>query len=65
MEDVLSALGAVVNALNQLDISYFVTGSLASGARGEFRATNDVDIVAALSDAQVEPFGALVADRLV
>ncbi len=46
----LTVLGDIVKILEQLSIPYFLTGSLASSARGEFRATNDIDIVADLDE---------------
>lgn len=36
---------------DQLELSYFIVGSVASGFRGEFRATNDIDIVCDFSSA--------------
>lgn len=40
---------AVARALERMGVAYYVTGSLASSLHGEPRATNDADIVAALS----------------
>lgn len=40
---------AVVRALERMGVRHYVTGSLASSLHGEPRATNDADIVAALS----------------
>lgn len=40
---------AVIRALERMGIQHYVTGSLASSLHGEPRATNDADIVAALS----------------
>ncbi len=51
MSDVSELRGvieSVVTALQREKVTYFITGSLASSVHGEFRATNDVDIVAAL-----------------
>jgi hypothetical protein len=39
----------VVRALERMGVRHYVTGSLASSLHGEPRATNDADIVAALS----------------
>lgn len=44
----LEALLLVAAALERLDVDYAVCGSLASSVYGEFRATQDVDIVARL-----------------
>lgn len=46
----------VGKALDQIGAGYFLGGSLASSIQGEPRATNDIDIVAALSDEQVHAF---------
>jgi len=49
------ALAAVVGALTATATPYAVTGSLASSAHGEFRATNDLDILADLDPATLTP----------
>jgi len=41
-------LARVAPELDRLGIEYFVTGSVASGAWGEFRNTEDIDIVVVL-----------------
>lgn len=46
----------VANVLDELDVDYVVVGSLASSLHGEPRATQDVDIVAALTVRDVKPF---------
>jgi hypothetical protein len=46
--ELASVLDRVAGALRGADVPWFVTGSLASSVHGEFRATNDIDIVAAL-----------------
>jgi hypothetical protein len=48
--EAIDALGNLASALEALRVPYFVTGSLASGIHGEFRATSDIDIVAALDE---------------
>jgi hypothetical protein len=45
-DELTSALSSVTSALDAHRVRYFVTGSLAASAHGEFRATNDIDIVA-------------------
>lgn len=47
-EDPFLALAPVVEACDQLGIAYYVGGSLASSLHGVPRATNDVDVIAAL-----------------
>lgn len=44
--ELTAVVSAVVDALTANKVPYFITGSLASSVHGEFRATNDVDIVA-------------------
>ncbi len=39
-------MAAVVGTLTANKVPYFITGALASSVHGDFRATNDVDIVA-------------------
>lgn len=46
-------LGHIVEILNSLQISYIVTGSIASMAYGEPRLTNDIDIVADVREKHV------------
>lgn len=46
----------VVEALEALDIPYFIGGSLASAVYGVVRATMDVDLVADLRMDHVNPF---------
>ena len=44
----------VVSVLEELNIAYVVVGSFASAARGIYRATNDVDIIADIQPDQVQ-----------
>lgn len=46
LEDLTQAITTVTGVLETYRVPYFVTGSLASSAHAEFRATNDIDIVA-------------------
>jgi hypothetical protein len=46
--ELLDVVDAVIGALRRHQIHYFVTGSFASSVHGEFRATNDIDLVAQL-----------------
>lgn len=43
-------------SLDRLEIRYSVGGSVASSVRGNYRLTNDVDIVVRLSEDQIQPF---------
>ncbi len=49
VNDVLSAVLPVIDALERLDVPYYVGGSLASSAHGVVRATFDADLVADLN----------------
>ncbi len=48
VSELRTVIESVATAFQRQHITYFITGSLASSVHGEFRATNDVDIVAAL-----------------
>ena len=48
-------LEKVVAVLERLQIRYLVTGSVASMAYGEPRLTNDIDVVAAVTEQHVAP----------
>jgi hypothetical protein len=52
--DLLDALTPIIDIFEQLQVSYFLGGSIASSAHGVPRATADVDLVAALRDEQVK-----------
>ena len=43
----------LIDALDRADVPYMVTGSYASSAHGTPRATNDIDIIIAPTDAQL------------
>lgn len=58
--ELVRALLPVIEALEHLDIRYYVTGSVASSAHGVARASLDVDVVAELAVAQIDA----LADRL-
>ncbi len=57
---VAARVGAV---LERLDVDWLIGGSIASSVYGVPRATNDVDLVAALRLAHVEPFVAGLGDN--
>jgi hypothetical protein len=66
LSDALEATLRAVDVLEALGVPYLVGGSLASSLHGIPRATQDVDVVAALEEAHVEPFvAALGADFYV
>ena len=63
MESPLAALLQLIDALKSLGIDYMVVGSLASSVHGEYRATADIDVVAAITAEQVRPLvSALTGD---
>ena len=51
--DILSAIDSFTRALEQLEVPYYISGSVAGSAYGVARATMDVDVVAKISVAQV------------
>ncbi len=53
--DPLAAFQRLVEALERLDIPFLVVGSLASSIHGIYRATADVDLVAAIDPRKVDP----------
>lgn len=63
--ELIAVIESVVSAFRRLGIRYFVTGSLASSARGAFRATNDLDVVATLGRGQIEPLVAELAGEFI
>jgi hypothetical protein len=46
LDELTAAIASVTGTLEAFQVPYFVTGSLASSMHAEFRATNDIDIVA-------------------
>lgn len=56
MDEQFNLLGQVAGILERLQIRYLVTGSFATMFYGEYRATNDIDIVADLQSPHVKPF---------
>jgi hypothetical protein len=60
LAEALEATLLVTASLEALGVPYFVGGSLASSLQGEPRATQDVDVVAAMNEAHVEPFAASI-----
>jgi len=53
--DIILALRPVVEAFDNLNVGYYIGGSLASSAHGLPRATLDVDLVADLKNSHVQP----------
>jgi hypothetical protein len=49
--ELTAVIDAVISALRRHEIPYYVTGSFASSVHGEFRATADIDLVAAIEPA--------------
>src|SRR5438874_12443060 len=59
--ELFGALRPVVAALEQLEVAYYIGGSVASGILGEPRQTLDADIVAALLGSHVPLLAARLA----
>ncbi|MCU0634336.1 MAG: hypothetical protein MUE41_05645 [Gemmatimonadaceae bacterium] len=53
-DEAIEALGVVTSTLDAMRATHFVTGSLASGVHGAFRAINDIDLVVDLPVDRVE-----------
>lgn len=47
-DELIGAVTPVAEAFDRLGVAWYIGGSIASGAFGEFRATNAVDVVADL-----------------
>lgn len=59
---ILSSMIPVVDAFEQLGVTYYIGGSVASLAHGIYRATADVDIIADLRMEHVNPLVQLLQD---
>lgn len=62
MESPLEVLSQIAHALEEQGVAYVVVGSFASSMRGVYRATADIDIVADLKPAHVEPLVAALQE---
>lgn len=60
MNPVVEGLQRVLAAFDRLEIRYAVGGSMASSLRGNYRQTNDIDILVEMAPGQVEEFTALL-----
>ncbi len=56
VEQPTAALSETAEILEKLKIPYFLVGSFASGMHGEFRSTNDIDIVTKFDSSKLTPF---------
>src|SRR6266545_2714170 len=63
MEPLSQVLSEVTRALDSVGIRYAIGGSVASGSRGVWRSTLDVDIVAAIRSTQVNGLIAALGDE--
>ena len=61
--DIIVTLDPVAAALSQLNVPFYICGSVASSVLGEPRSTLDIDLVADLQESQVETFVALLGDQ--
>jgi hypothetical protein len=62
-DDILQALEPFVAALEELGVSYYIGGSLASMAWGKPRTTLDADVVAYLRAEHVKPLLSLIGEE--
>ncbi len=62
IEELRAVLAAIGRAFDALGVDWAVGGSLASAAYGEPRATNDVDVIALLDEAQARRLGDLLGE---
>lgn len=62
LEDIASALRALAAAFESSGTRYFIGGSLASSMQGEFRATNDIDVICNLIPNTFDTFVAALGD---
>lgn len=53
--DLIAVVDAVIGALREHAIPYYITGSFASSVHGEFRATNDIDLVSPIAPRNPPP----------
>lgn len=65
VETPIAAIGCLTELLTQQNIPYFLGGSFASSAHGEFRATQDIDIVCDLEPALIDDTIALLKKHFV
>jgi hypothetical protein len=61
--EAISAMNAVIDALTELRIPYYVGGSVASSAHGVIRSTMDADIVADMRFEHVDPLAKILRDK--
>jgi predicted transcriptional regulator len=54
-DEIREAVEPVVKALEELGLSYYIGGSIASSVYGTARATMDIDLVSNLKQSNVEP----------
>ncbi len=62
LPDALQVIAEVARAFDALGVDYLVGGSVASSTLGNFRATQDVDIFAALQSRQAAPLATQLGD---
>ena len=61
--DILVTLAPVAAALSELNVPFYICGSVASSVLGEPRSTLNIDLVADLQESQVETFISLLGER--
>lgn len=61
--DVIAAMRPVINSLEELNVPYYIGGSIASSSLGVSRATMDVDIITSLGLVHVERIVQLLDEK--
>ena len=56
INETLLVLSEATQVLEELSLPYYISGSIASSARGEFRTTNDIDIVCKFREDKIKAF---------
>ncbi|MDB5216504.1 MAG: hypothetical protein JWO86_4431 [Myxococcaceae bacterium] len=59
-QELAGALRVILQAFERLAVTWAIGGSVASSAHGEPRSTNDVDVIAVLSESEARAFVALL-----
>ncbi len=61
--EIIQAITPIIDIFERFDIQYYIGGSVASSVHGKRRATQDVDIIAAIQHQHVETLVKLLKDE--
>ncbi len=61
--DIIQALTPLIDAFERFNVPYYIGGSVASSIHGKRRATQDVDLIAALQSGHIWPLVRLLEDE--